>query len=141
MYCRQILVSIFAFTVGAASARANDSTAELAAGGIVLVANPHIEMRSEDLFISTEEIRVRYVFFNSADKDITTLVAFPMPDVDMSHPDTDIPIPTQDPENLLDFSVAADGAAITPRLEQKVFAKGIEQSAVLRKLGVCWRRI
>ena len=60
---------------------ANDSTAELAAGGIVLTHNDSIEMRSEDLFISQEEVRVRYKFFNTAPTNTKVLVAFPMPEV------------------------------------------------------------
>ena len=60
---------------------ANDSTGHLSAGGIVLGRSADIEMRSEDLYVSTAEVRVRYRFFNGSDKDITTLVAFPMPDV------------------------------------------------------------
>jgi hypothetical protein len=59
-----------------------------------------------------------------------------MPDVDTSEPDRDFSIPTEDPENLLDFSVKADGATIIPRLEQKVFVKGSERTDVLRRLAV-----
>ena len=62
-------------------AAANDSTAHLAAGGLVLSRNDAIEMRSEDLFISMDEVRVRYRFHNRTGKDVTTLVAFPLPDI------------------------------------------------------------
>jgi hypothetical protein len=135
---RLVFVSILLLAFGLATrpARGNDSSAELAAGGLVLVSNAHVEMRSEDLFISTEEIRVRYVFHNTSGKDVVTLVAFPMPDVDMSEPDANFVIPTQDPENLVDFSAKADGKPIALRLEQKVFAKGIERTDVLRKYGI-----
>ena len=54
---------------------ANDSTAELGAGGLVYVTTDVVEMRSEDLFISMEEVRVRYEFVNTSDHDVTTLVA------------------------------------------------------------------
>jgi len=47
-------------------ALANDSTAELAAGGLVLTRTDAIEMRSEDLFISEEAVQVRYVFVNTS---------------------------------------------------------------------------
>lgn len=132
----QIPLFILAFALAVSPARSNDSSAELAAGGLVLVSNAHVDMRSEDLFISTEEIRVRYVFHNASDKDIATLVAFPMPDVDMSEPDSTFVIPTEDPENLVEFSAKSDGKPIAPRLEQKVFAKGIERTDVLRKYGI-----
>ncbi|RYF94972.1 MAG: DUF4424 domain-containing protein, partial [Caulobacteraceae bacterium] len=44
----------------AGAALANDSTAELAAGGLVLKKTDSIEMRSEDLYISQKEVVVRY---------------------------------------------------------------------------------
>ena len=55
------------------AAFANDSIGHLSAGGIVLGRSADIEMRSEDLHVSTQEIRVRYRFYNGSDKDITTL--------------------------------------------------------------------
>ena len=65
----------------AAPALANDSTAELAAGGLVLTKTDAIEMRSEDLFISEQAVKVRYVFVNTSAAPVTTRVAFPMPDI------------------------------------------------------------
>ena len=60
---------------------ANDTTAELATGGLIFTKSDDIEMRSEDLFISMKEIRVQYKFFNRSNRDLTTQVAFPMPDL------------------------------------------------------------
>ncbi len=40
----------------------NDSTAELAAGGLVFTKSEDIEMLSKDLFISMKEIKVKYHF-------------------------------------------------------------------------------
>jgi hypothetical protein len=57
-------------------AGANDSSAELAIGGLVFTKNTSIEMLSEDLFLSTEQIRVRYRFYNSSNDDIVVHVAF-----------------------------------------------------------------
>ena len=42
------------------AASANDSVAEMSAGGLVLRESADIEMRSEDLFISSEQVRVDY---------------------------------------------------------------------------------
>src|SRR5215475_13166970 len=47
-------------TLATLSAKANDSTVELATGGLAFVKNNNIEMLSENLFISADEIRVRY---------------------------------------------------------------------------------
>src|ERR1700692_2216867 len=44
---------------------ANDSIANLETGGLVLVKNTDVEMRSEDLYISDKAVRVKYVFVNA----------------------------------------------------------------------------
>jgi hypothetical protein len=113
---------------------ANDSTAELTTGGLVLAKSPSVEMRSEDLFVSEKEIRVRYRFFNA--EDVTATVAFPMPDVVFDGPDTGIAIPTQNAENFLDFQTIADGKTVTAGLEQKIFVKGVDRTAQFKTLGV-----
>lgn len=120
----------------ASQALANDSTAELATGGLVLVESPHIEMRSEDLFISTSEVRARYEFFNASANDVSTLVAFPMPDITIKEPDDNVSVPTEDPENLLGFTTWVDGHPVTASVEQKVFARGVERTDVLRALKI-----
>jgi hypothetical protein len=85
---------------------ANDSAAELTTGGLVFTKNAVIVMRAEQLFISTTEIRVRYVFFNKTSKDISNTVAFPMPDITFDD-SFESAIPTDDPENILGFSTTA----------------------------------
>ena len=131
----RLAATLLAIGLMAAPARANDSTAELTTGGLVLTKSEAIEMRSEDLYVSTKEIRVRYRFFNTTERDITTLVAFPMPDVT---PDgtSDTAIPTEDPVNLLGFRTLVDGKAVKARAEQKAMANGVDQAALLRRLGI-----
>jgi hypothetical protein len=116
-------------------ALANDSTAELATGGLLFVHNDNVEMRSEDLAISAKEVSVRYRFFNTSDKDVTVLVAFPMPEV-KSEQDTDVPIPSDDPVNLLAFATTADGRPVTAKVEQRIFALGLDRTQMLRDLGI-----
>jgi hypothetical protein len=122
--------------IAAGRANANDSTAELATGGLVLTKDADIEMRSEDLYVSTSEIQVSYRFFNKAAQDKTVTVAFPMPDITIAGPDDIISVPTEDPQNILGFSTMAGGKPVTSRVEQKVLAKGVDRTEVLRKLGI-----
>ena len=68
-------------------ALANDTEASIALGGLVLKQNDVIAMRSEDLYISREQVRVRYQFANTSDKDVTITVAFPLPDIGWTPPD------------------------------------------------------
>jgi hypothetical protein len=115
--------------------RANDSTAELATGGLLFTKSPDIEMRSEDLFISMKEIRVRYRFFNHSNHDVVTQVAFPMPDLVFGG-DTDLAIPTNDPENILGFSTTVDNRPIAALVERKAYLNGIDKTEVLREMNV-----
>ena len=93
----------------AAPAGANDSSAELAAGGLVLTHNAAIEMKAEDLYISAKQVRVHYRFANTSAKDVTVTVAFPMPDITTEGYDDVLAIPTQNPTNFLDFHTPVDG--------------------------------
>src|SRR5215467_14657217 len=132
-------VVLAAALAGAAAmpfAFANDSSAELATGGLIFVHNDNIEMRSEDLSISTRQVDVRYRFFNKAANDVTVLVAFPMPEVRVAGPDGDISLPTQDPVNLLAFTAVVNGKPVKTQVEQHVFAAGIDRTALLTGLGI-----
>ncbi len=61
----------------AAPALANDSSAELGTGGLVLVKSADIEMRSEDLSISEREIVARYRHTNFTPKrDLDILILY-----------------------------------------------------------------
>ena len=130
-----LLAAAFASSaVGAA--RANDSTAELATGGLVFVQNDDVEMRAEDLHISTQEVRVLYRFFNKAAKDVTVLVAFPLPEVRIAEQDQNISLPTEDAVNFLAFETKVNGQPVTTKVEQRAFAVGIERTQYLRDLGI-----
>lgn len=116
----------------AAPALANDTSAELAAGGLVLTKTDAVAMRSEDLYISAEAVRVRYVFENTSGKDVTLRVAFPMPDIGgdgfFMH---DVSIPVDDPANILGFTTRVDGKPVRAQVEQKAFASGVDRTAWL----------
>ena len=129
------LIPVLALFV-ATPALANDSTAELTTGGLVLAKSADIEMRSEDLSISVKEIVVRYRFFNRGPQDVTTTVAFPMPDIVWDGPDTNVAVPAPDSANFLDFRTTVDGQPVTAQNEQKAFAKGVDVSQRLAALGV-----
>jgi hypothetical protein len=131
-----IVLLAAALAAAAAPARANDSTAELATGGLVFVRNDNVEMRSEELTISAKEVQVRYRFFNKSDKPVTVLVAFPMPEVTIDGPDDNIALPTEDPVNLLAFATTVNGRPVSTKVEQRVHAAGLERTQMLRDLGI-----
>src|SRR6218665_2276724 len=74
------LVSLAAST-SLAPAFANDTTAELTTGGLTYVQTSDVEMQEENLYISREEVLVDYVFRNAGEKDVESVIAFPMPDI------------------------------------------------------------
>ncbi len=73
-----------ALFLGPERAAANDSTGFQGTGGIELTSTDAIEMVSEDLRIGLDEIRVAYVFRNVSAQPVETMVAFPLPELDLS---------------------------------------------------------
>jgi hypothetical protein len=133
---RRLAIILLITIVGSGSGRANDTTAELATGGLLFVPNDHIEMRSEDLYLAATAVRVRYRFFNKSDRAITVLVAFPMPEIRLEHQHGNIAVPTEDPVNLLGFATTVNGRPVTTQVEQRVVAAGIDRTRLLRQLGI-----
>ncbi len=131
------VAAIVLSVVAAQSALANDSTAALGAGGIVLTESADIRMASEDLFVSREVIRVRYSFINESQAPITTRVAFPLPVADLDAlGESDVGWPTDNQSNIVAFKLKIDGRAVKPELEEKAFLKGQDVSDVLRRFKV-----
>ena len=89
-------------------------------------------MRSEDLIISLDEVRVRYEFDNMSDHDVTTLVAFPMPDL-KGDSDYNVSVPVEDAENFLAFETTVDGKPVETKVEQRASALGVDQTARLKR--------
>ncbi|MEX2648124.1 MAG: DUF4424 family protein [Alphaproteobacteria bacterium] len=121
----------------AGPAGANDSTAAFAAGGLVLTETDAIGLVHEELYVSRAEVRVRYVFRNATDADVETLVAFPLPDIDISYY-SEVPIeaPTDEPDNFVGFTVKADGVAIEPSLHVTATLAGKDVTEILAVYGV-----
>jgi hypothetical protein len=133
---RTIATALIMAACAAMPAMANDTSAELATGGLLFVQNDKVEMRSEDLAISAKEVAVRYRFFNKATSDVTVLVAFPMPEVRIEEQDQNISLPTEDPVNLLAFTTTINGKPVKTQVEQHVFAAGIDRTQLLTGLGI-----
>ncbi len=132
-----LLTAAIAATLLAAPALANDSTAELAAGGLILKTTDSIEMRSEDLFISQKEVVVKYRFQNTSAAPVSTVVAFPMPDIGgEGFFESDNGLPSDDATNLLQFHTLVDGKPVKAQVEQKAFVKGVDRTAWLKAHGV-----
>ncbi len=115
---------------------ANDSSAVLGAGGLELVTSPDIVMAREDLFLSPGAVRVNYEFRNESARDITTRIAFPLPELGLV-PEQNVALPSPDEENFVNFRVKVDGQPVATALEQRAMTEdGRDVSALLTRLGV-----
>jgi hypothetical protein len=120
---------IAALALGQAAV-ANDSSAEKAAGGLVLRQNRDIDMVSEDLFVSPALVRVRYVFRNRAAQPRRITVAFPMPDRDLSYEmESEVAYPG-------DFHTLVEGRPVRMSVERRAILGGVDRSAELVRAGI-----
>jgi hypothetical protein len=118
-------------------ALANDSTAELGAGGINLVRNEVIDLLSEDLFISADQVKVTYHFGNTSAGPVTYLVAFPLPSIDAKTPEEmNIVLPDAASDDFVDFRVTVDGQPVEAAINQRVTALGIDRTDELKRRGL-----
>ena len=112
------------------AARANDSAAELAIGGLQFVRTNDVTMDSEDLRISLDRVSVRYQFANVSTKPVTLTVAFPLPDIDLSEAEN-IALPSTDPVNFVGFETRIDGVRAEFRIDQRATVGDRDVSALL----------
>jgi len=117
--------------LAAAPVRANDSEAAFGIGGLTLLRSEAIRLDQEELFISREQVRVNYVFTNLTDRDIETVVAFPLPDVVHSPAAR-----TPDLARELEFHTTVDGQPMRLDLVQRASFKGQDITARLQGLGL-----
>jgi len=111
---------------------ANDSSASLQTGGLDLVYNDKIAMKQEDLYLSKNEVRVRYLFENKTAQDVETLVAFPLPDIETGEGGNYV-IQAADPINFINFTVTVDGNSVTPSVQARATSLGVDITALLLK--------
>ncbi|HEY8696836.1 MAG TPA: DUF4424 family protein [Rhizomicrobium sp.] len=126
-----------AIALAALSARADDSSAALGAGGIQFTKMADIRMASEDLRLSPDAVRIRYEFVNDSNKDIETVVAFPLPDIDAyEFWGTPIGRLTDDPVNFVGFKAVVNGKSVAVTVEQKATYNGHDVTAIVRSAGL-----
>ncbi len=121
--------------LAATSVLANDSMATLGAGGLIFTRSEEITMAKEDLYISPEKVEVKYLYRNTTDKPVKTIVAFPMPKIG-GPVEIMSAVPDEQSDNFMDFSVVQDGEEIEANLQQRVLVRGIDMTAEVEAQGV-----
>ncbi|HEY0105758.1 MAG TPA: DUF4424 family protein [Rhizomicrobium sp.] len=125
-----------AFAALAGPAFADDSSAMLGAGGIVLTKNADIRMASEDLYLSPRAVRVRYAFVNDGPKDVDTVVAFPLPDIDnYEYSESPIGTTADSVPNFVAFRLAIDGRPVAAQAEVRAIQNGRDVTAKVLAAG------
>jgi Domain of unknown function (DUF4424) len=131
--------ALLATALLAAPSTANDSSAAIGLGGLELTRNDAISMDSEELFLSTKRVTVKYRFTNTSAKDVETLVSFPLPaipaGVDEYLGDQDYP----DWNSDLEFRTLVDDKPVKLDIREAVTIigkpDGKDVSARLKALG------
>lgn len=122
-----------AFALSSPAILADDAMAALGAGGIELLHSEHVAMEEQDLFLSSREVRTRFLFRNESVADIETLVAFVMPDIfpeDLFKRE-DVPLLRQ-----LDFRLTVNGRRLRPKADIRAILDGKDVTDRLRTLGI-----
>ena len=108
---------------------ANDSFAEVAAGGITFLKQEDIVLQKEVLTIRPNKVDVVYRFFNPTGSDIAITVAFPLPGYSFK-PNSAASSPTYD------FSVATDGQPQKFKTITEARLKGKNVTAEVQRAGL-----
>jgi Domain of unknown function (DUF4424) len=141
---RGCITAIFATLAMLAPARADDGAASLAVGGIQFTRNRAIRMSSEDLYVSPDNVRVRFAFENTTDNDVVTMIAFPLPDIDLDRwggrPEY-LGKMKGDPLNFVGFRVSVNGRLVRFNTEQRAFLHGKDVTALLKASGVALNQL
>jgi len=109
---------------------ANDSAAEVAAGGIQLRKESRISMEKERLTISLKKVTVEYEFLDTTDQDVTREVAFPIP------PYIWTPIDPAGTWDFSDFRVWVNGDEIRYQTDARAKHNGTDCTHLLRQMGI-----
>ncbi len=117
-------VCLIAALLTAPHASAQESTTELAFGGLVAgkAAEGGVVVDSADISISPDTVVARYKLVNPGPTPVTLTLTFPVPDLDFSDPDVAYAIPGSDPVNFM---------GLTTKIAGKPGAFSVTQSAVL----------
>jgi hypothetical protein len=119
---------------GVAFARAAESTEPLALGGLVVTpaAGASLQFDSAEILIDPSNVSAKYRITNPGPDPVAATLAFQVPELDFSDPDTSYAIPASDPRNFAGLSVRIDGKPAAFAFVQSAVLDGKDISGVLR---------
>jgi Domain of unknown function (DUF4424) len=130
-----LIAAIVCLEAASSPALANDTSAELAIGGLAFTKNADVSMESEELKIALDAVTVRYVFLNRSAKPVTLTVAFPLPDINLADA-SNAAFPVGNPLNFVGFSTRINGKPVSFSTNQQAFSNNKNVTATLIEMGI-----
>ncbi len=121
-----------------AAARADDSFAAVASGGLVFEKTEGVAMQREDLFLSPLEVRVRYEMRNDGAVPVSGHVAFPLPAIYAgdNHYQASNLIPNDAKPGFLGFTLTVDGKPKAAAMRVWATVRDVDVTALLARNGL-----
>ena len=126
---RMILAACAAAFLSIAPASAQEEQFSVAAGGLTFDAPEQVEIVSQDVYLSRQAVRLRYVLRNRTAQDVTIPIRFPLLDRTPERHAFELRWPG-------DIRTSVDGAPVTLQAERRALLGAEDHSALLARLGV-----
>ena len=95
-----------------ASGEPTASSRDAAAGGLAFVPDPTIVIETQEIVLSTGEIKINYSLRNKGTAERTIMAVFPLPDLDTAQvSDQQLKVYTTQSANFIAAAITVDGAA------------------------------
>jgi hypothetical protein len=130
-----LVAATVCWEAGSSPLLANDTSAELAIGGLTFTKNADISIESEELRIALDAVTVRYVFLNRSANPVTLTVAFPLPDINLADA-SNAAFPVGNPLNYVGFSTKIDGKPVSFATNQQAFIDNKNVTTTLTQMGI-----
>jgi hypothetical protein len=132
---RSALAALLTLLNAPETARAQESLTELLQRGPSFAkSSPEgaLVIESQDILVDPRSVRLKYKISNSSAEPLTTVLTFPLPDLDFSDPDAALAIPGRDPTNFVGLMATVDQRPLLFAFTQSAFANEKDVTAQLR---------
>lgn len=136
MTYRYVLAALFLLPAHSASAfeDSGDNVSELVLESLLVPKTTLVSLAETTVRISSKQVRVDYVFRNTSESTVSSVLTFQMPDVE--GPYVNIDAGDTASQNFLGFTATQDGAEVKPELQQRVYTTGLDQTGTLTESKV-----
>lgn len=110
---------------------------ELGGGGLLIVPSATLSIEQMDVHLRPDRVRVSYLIRNGDERPRTVLISFPLPDIDLQAIGAQrVSLPLLDPANFVAATLEVDDVPVSPAVEQRALALGIDISETLSRLDL-----